>query len=56
MKRLVGTMPENLPTPKKRLKQLEKENKKELKINMKIYISYILILQIKDSCSIIYMT
>ena len=25
-----GTMPENLPTPKKSLKQLEKENKKSL--------------------------
>ena len=27
----VGTMPENLPTPKKSLKQLEKENKKMIK-------------------------
>ena len=26
-----GTMPEDLPTPKKSLKQLEKENKKSLK-------------------------
>ncbi len=26
-----GTMPENLPTPKKSLKQLEKENKRMLK-------------------------
>lgn len=26
-----GTMPENLPAPKKSLKQLEKENKKGLK-------------------------
>ncbi len=26
-----GTMPENLPTPKKSLKQLERENKKSLK-------------------------
>ena len=26
-----GTMPENLPTPKKSLKQLEKENNKKLK-------------------------
>ena len=26
-----GTMPEELPTPKKSLKQLEKENKKDLK-------------------------
>ena len=26
-----GTMPENLPTPKKSLKQLEKENKKMLR-------------------------
>ena len=28
-----GTMPEDLPTPKKSLKQLEKENKKSLKVN-----------------------
>ena len=27
----VGTMPEDLPTPKKSLKQLEKENSKSLK-------------------------
>ena len=27
----VGTMPEDLPTPKKSLKQLEKENNKKLK-------------------------
>lgn len=27
---IVGTMPEDLPTPKKSLKQLEKENKKNL--------------------------
>ena len=27
----VRTMPEDLPTPKKSLKQLEKENKKKLK-------------------------
>ena len=27
-----GTMPENLPTPKKRLKQIEKENNKSLKL------------------------
>ena len=26
----VGTMPEDLPTPKKSLKQLEKENRKSL--------------------------
>lgn len=26
-----GTMPENLPTPKKSLKQIEKENRKTLK-------------------------
>lgn len=26
-------MPEDLPTPKKSLKQLEKENKKQLKLN-----------------------
>ena len=31
IKELGGTMPENLPTPKKSLKQLEKENKKALK-------------------------
>ena len=30
-KELGGTMPEELPTPKKSLKQLEKENKKILK-------------------------
>ncbi len=30
-KELGGTMPEDLPTPKKSLKQLEKENKKALK-------------------------
>ena len=29
--RQVGTMPEDLPTPKKSLKQLEKENNKRLK-------------------------
>ena len=27
-----GTMPEELPTPKKSLKQLEKENKKSLEL------------------------
>ena len=32
IKELGGTMPEDLPTPKKSLKQLEKENKKTLKI------------------------
>ena len=31
IKELEGTMPEDLPTPKKSLKQLEKENKKTLK-------------------------
>ena len=31
IKELGGTMPEELPTPKKSLKQLEKENKKSLK-------------------------
>ena len=31
IKELGGTMPEDLPTPKKSLKQLEKENKKTLK-------------------------
>ena len=30
-----GTMPENMPTPKKSLKELEKENKKYLKTNKK---------------------
>ena len=30
IKKLGGTMPEDLPTPKKSLKQLEKESKKEL--------------------------
>ena len=30
IKELGGTMPEELPIPKKSLKQLEKENKKEL--------------------------
>ena len=30
--KLDGTMPEDLPTPKKSLKQLEKENKKMLKM------------------------
>jgi DNA-damage-inducible protein D len=33
IKELGGTMPEDLPTPKKSLKQLEKENKKNLKKN-----------------------
>lgn len=32
LKKLGGTMPENLPTPKKSLKQLEKEKIKQLKI------------------------
>lgn len=31
IKELGGTMPEDLPTPKKSLKQLEKEKNKELK-------------------------
>ena len=31
IKELGGTMPEDLPTPKKSLKQLEKENSKKLK-------------------------
>ena len=31
IKELGGTMPEELPTPKKSLKELEKENKKILK-------------------------
>ena len=30
IKELGGTMPEDLPTPKKSLKQLEKENKRKL--------------------------
>ena len=30
LQKLDGTMPEDLPTPKKSLKQLEKENKKML--------------------------
>ena len=30
-----GTMPENLPTPKKSLKELEKEKRKQEKIEMK---------------------
>ena len=30
LKRQDGTMPENLPTPKKSLKQLEKEKSKQL--------------------------
>ena len=33
IKKAGGTMLEDLPTPKKSLKQLEKENKKSLKIN-----------------------
>ena len=35
IKELGGTMLEDLPTPKKSLKQLEKENKKSLKNNHK---------------------
>ena len=31
IEKIGGTMPEDLPTPKKSLKQLEKENKKSLK-------------------------
>ena len=31
IKELGGTMPEDLPTPKKSLKQLEKENKNTLR-------------------------
>ena len=30
-----GTMPENLPTPRKSLKELEKEKRKQEKIEMK---------------------
>ena len=32
---LGGTMPENLPTPKKSLKELEKEEKRKLAIGLK---------------------
>ena len=35
IKRLGGTMPEDLPTPKKSLKELEKENTRQEKIEMK---------------------
>lgn len=35
IKRLGGTMLEDLPTPKKFLKELEKEQKKQEKIEMK---------------------
>ena len=35
IKRLVGDMPEDLPTPKKSLKELEKEKSKQEKIGMK---------------------
>ena len=31
LQKMVGTMPEDLPTPKKSLKQLEKEKNKSLK-------------------------
>ena len=37
IERLGGTMPENLPTPKTSLKELEKENKKMLFANADIY-------------------
>ena len=38
IKELGGTMPEDLPTPKKSLKQIEKENKKALnKIRKEYY-------------------
>lgn len=33
IKKLGGTMPEDLPTPKKSIRELEKERKKQLKIN-----------------------
>jgi len=33
IKKLGGTMPENMPTPDKGLKELEKENKKQLTNN-----------------------
>ena len=35
IKRLSGVMPEDLPTPKKSLKELEKEKSKQEKIEMK---------------------
>ena len=35
IKTLGGTMPENLPTPEKSIKELEKEKKKELKLKGK---------------------
>lgn len=35
-----GTMPENLPTPKKSLKELEKEKNKQEKIEMKNIYNY----------------
>ena len=35
IKRLGGTMPENLPTPQKSLKELEKQNKKLVNKNLK---------------------
>lgn len=35
IKKLGGTMPENLPTPEKSVKQLEKEKKKKLKLSNK---------------------
>lgn len=35
IKKLGGTMPENLPTPEKSIKELEKEKKKELKLKEK---------------------
>ena len=34
IEKIGGTMPEDLPTPKKSLKQLEKENKKMLNKNI----------------------
>lgn len=33
IKKLGGTMPEDLPTPEKSIKQLEKENTKHIKLN-----------------------
>ena len=35
IKRIGGTMPEDLPTPKKSLKELEKEKTRQEKIEMK---------------------
>ena len=36
IKELGGTMPEDLPTPKKSLKELEKENNRNLKVKNRL--------------------